>query len=142
MASFSINYTSTSVTVNVSYVSNYSWYRVYLRTDDGYNTEIHSEYYYRTSDFSVTISDLSPNTPYAINVGHGNANGDSTNFGTTSYFTTSSSSSGSTEGDLSGDGRVWIDGNWYQPYIFNGSKWVTATPCIFNGSRWIELNGE
>lgn len=31
-----------------------------------------------------------------------------------------------------GDGLVWINGAWYQPYIYNGSQWVKATPYIYN----------
>ena len=47
------------------------------------------------------------------------------------FVFTSSTSSGS------GNGKVWIDGNWYQPYIYTG-QWTPATPCIYQNG-WTEI---
>lgn len=35
---------------------------------------------------------------------------------------------------------VYIGGKFYSAYIYNGTKWVKATPEIYNGSKWINCS--
>lgn len=39
-------------------------------------------------------------------------------------------------GASSGSGLVWINGNWYQPYIYQNNGWHKAVPYIYYNKEW------
>ncbi len=71
LASFSLSSTATSITVTVTVSSDYGYYRIFCReTDDtsGGSYYPSTTYQSKTSTWTYTISGLTPNTSYTVNV--------------------------------------------------------------------------
>ena len=78
MASYSItDVTTSSFKVNVTIDTSYTYWRVFVRlASDTSDVTYDTDYIARSSNFSVTVTGLSPNTKYAVNVGYSsNASG-------------------------------------------------------------------
>ena len=56
--------------IYVSPVTTYSWYRVYVRLDDGSNTPVYDQWHNLTEGYYIRVGGLSPGTAYAVNVAY------------------------------------------------------------------------
>lgn len=132
----------TSVIFTVSNRGNY-YLDYYVRTNysSGVNTTIYSsaDNGYLETVNTKTVSELSYDVPYAINVGYSTSSDPSS--GVTwigaQYFTL-------TAPQVGGYVYIFNGSRWVRakPYIFNGNRWMPATPYIFDGSRWRQCIAE
>ena len=78
----------TSVKISVEVSSDYGWYLVVVRREDSPDSYILNQWYQHTSDFTITIKGLDPETNYVVNVGCNNTGSGSATFAEAQYFTT------------------------------------------------------
>lgn len=117
-------HTHNSATISITDADSGFDYRVYVRTNLYGGTEYGDWVVFNRTGYSwaevyngVLVEGLSPETPYAANVGTPSAEG-RTWLGATLFSTNAEP----------GDSET---------YIWNGSSWITAIPYIWNGISWI-----
>lgn len=119
------NTSHNSVTIRITPDSKYQYYRVLIRLFGDASATIYNGLFSISSTKSKTITGLTPNTQYVINVGYTNDN--STDrvvgwIGSKSFWTNSDS------------GVVYIGNNAYAPYIYLNSSWTKLVPCVYSSS--------
>lgn len=125
----------------IVHVEDYTYFRVFCRRKDNTGIAQEQPVGYQYSDFGTYFEDLDPETEYVLNIIYGTNENNCTNYAYSSdnlpSFVTASSSGGDTPDNPSvNEGLVWIEGNWYRPYICHGGSWVPAITRICYGNTW------
>lgn len=146
MPSFNIDsYTENTITVCIDVSSNYTWYHI-LIYQNGSLSDTQSYYLIESGEESLVIKNLSSNTEYEIEVRYGNSVSadEAASLGSKTVTTSGSGGSGGTtdpdepdpdEPYDSEEGLVYINGDWYIPYIYTSDGWLPAKAYIYN-SGW------
>lgn len=119
------NTSHNSVTIRITPDSKYQYYRVLIRLFGDASNTTYNGLFSISSTTSKTITGLTPDTQYVINVGYTNDN--STDrvvgwIGSNSFWTNSDS------------GVVYIGDNAYAPYIYVNGSWTKLVPYVYSNS--------
>ena len=150
MPSFYIdNHTDTTITVCIDISSNYSRYYILIYKNG--NLSDTQMYYRNTSGREVFLIDnLSSDTEYKIEVRCSTSTNvdEAMSLGYYNVTTGGGSSGGTTEPDVPDpdepdpdepsddtEGLVYINGDWYIPYIYTNDGWTPAKAYVYN-SGW------
>lgn len=155
MPSFNIDsYTEDTITVCIDISSSYTWYHILIYKNG--NLSDTQAYYRNTSGKEMfLIENLSSGTEYKIEVRCSTSPSvdEAISLGSYTVTTGGGSSGGTTDPDEPNpdepdpdepdpdepydetEGLVYINGNWYIPYIYTSDGWIPAKAHIYN-SGW------
>lgn len=138
--SFAVSHTHNSATITVTPIAGQQYYyRIYLRTGmcGGTGTLIYDQQrdegmLQTTTPYSRTVSGLSPQTVYAVNVAYYSGSNPSTD-----YVGSMGCDDFETDPPPS-NARIYTDGAWKTatPYIYTGGSWQPASGHIYTGGAW------